>query len=363
MPISEPIGLWRLLRPLAFRLDAERVHDLALTLAAAASALVSRLPGGRTDSIGDGERRRLGRLGLEVANPVGLAAGLDKDAVALPLWERLGFGFVEVGTVTARPQPGNPRPRLFRLPADGALLNRMGFNNAGAEAVARRLRGLRERGLPHIPVGLNIGKSRDAPASEAAADYRHSVELLGSLADYLVVNVSSPNTPGLRDLQTVDAVSRIVAAVQAANQRPGQHGPGPRPVLLKLAPDLTDEAAVACAEAALEAGCDGLVLGNTTVCLDGLIDAVDGRGGGLSGQPLFPRSTELLRVVRQAVGPEPLLIGVGGIMDVPTAAAKLAAGADLVQVYTGLIYRGPGLVTELTRALRWPGSPVPRAPA
>ena len=338
-------GLWRLLRPLLFHLDAEHAHALAMALARRWSALASGRVGA-SDRARDGSLRR-SAMGLDFPNPIGLAAGLDKDAEAVPAWQAMGFGFVEVGTVTALPQPGNPKPRLFRLPADAALINRMGFNNAGAEAMTVRLTRLRERGVLGIPLGVNIGKSKVTAADAAAADYRRSFELLGELADYLVVNISSPNTPGLRDLQTVDQVRAIVDAIQSRNQLLGH----PRPLLVKLAPDLSDDAACACAGAALDAGCTGLVLTNTTIRFDGLCGPTDGMSGGLSGVPVFDRSTELLRLVRQAVGPEPVLIGVGGVMDPQGAQAKLAAGADLIQVYTGLIYGGPGFVRQLLRGL------------
>ncbi|MGB5733263.1 MAG: quinone-dependent dihydroorotate dehydrogenase [Thiohalocapsa sp.] len=345
MSATTASGSWRLIRPLLFRLGAERAHGLGMALARRWSAVASGGVGGR-DIARDLVLRR-SAMGLDFANPVGLAAGLDKDAEAVPAWQAMGFGFVEVGTVTALPQPGNPRPRLFRLPADAALINRMGFNNAGAEAMTVRLTRLRERGVLEIPLGVNIGKSKVTPADAAAADYRRSFELLGELADYVVVNISSPNTPGLRDLQTVEQVGAIVDAIQSRNQQLFS----PRPLLVKLAPDLTDADAIACARAALDAGCAGLVLTNTSIRFDGLTGNTDGMSGGLSGRPVFQRSTELLRRVRQAVGPNPVLIGVGGIMDPEGALAKFAAGADLVQVYTGLIYGGPGFVRQLLRSL------------
>ena len=336
-------GVWRLLRPLLFQLDAESAHDAALALGSAWSWLLQRLP--LLERVPPGPPVR--RAGLDFPNPIGLAAGLDKNAQAVLLWQSLGFGFVEVGTVTALPQPGNPRPRLFRLPEDGALINRMGFNNEGADAVAVRLERLRASGRLRVPLGVNIGKSKVTPAAAAAGDYRRSFERLGELADYVVVNISSPNTPGLRDLQTIDEVQRIVGAIEGPNQRLAQ----PRPVLVKLAPDLADEDAMACARAAINAGCSGLVLTNTTVRFDGLRASTAGMSGGLSGRPLFARSTALLERVRRDLGPEPLLIGVGGVGDAETVRAKLAAGADLVQVYTALIYRGPGLVRTLVPEL------------
>ena len=336
--------LWPLMRPFILRLDPERAHRLTLGLLARWSAL---FPG--TLAPGDVARApalRVEAMGLDFPNPVGLAAGLDKNAEAVPAWQSLGFGFIEVGTVTAQGQPGNERPRLFRLPRDEAIVNRMGFNNEGAEAMGRRLERLRSRQVLQVPLGVNLGKSKVTPAEQAADDYRRSFERLGELADYVVVNISSPNTPGLRDLQRVDEVERIVAAIQRPNQRLRR----PRPLLVKLAPDLADEDAIACARAALDAGCAGLILTNTTIRFEGLLSPTDGLSGGLSGRPLLERSTDLLKTVRAALGPKPVLIGVGGILDPDGAAAKLAAGADLIQIYTGLIYRGPGLVRQLLRA-------------
>ena len=336
---------WPLARAALFKLDPEQAHNLTLGLLARWSALFD----GRLGVTDIARRPALSRdvMGLHFPNPIGLAAGLDKQGEAVPAWQALGFGFVEVGTVTALPQPGNPRPRLFRLTADEALVNRMGFNNGGAEAMARRLQHLRARGLPEIPLGVNLGKSKVTPAERAADDYRQSFERLGELADYVVVNISSPNTPGLRDLQRVDEVARILEAIQGPNQRLSR----PRPLLVKLAPDLADDEAIECARAALEAGATGLILTNTTIRFEGLRSSTEGMSGGLSGRPLLSRSTELLGKVRAALGPEPVIIGVGGILDPEGARAKLAAGADLIQVYTGLIYRGPGFVRELLRGL------------
>ena len=286
-------------------------------------------------------------MGLDFPNPLGIAAGLDKDAQAVTFWQALGFGFVEVGTVTALRQPGNPRPRVFRLPQDGAIVNSMGFPNAGADVVATRIERLRQRGLVQVPLGINIGKSKQVDVAEAAADYRRSFERLGELADFVVVNISSPNTPGLRDLQSTDQVQAIVAAIQ----RPNQALTKPRPLLVKLAPDLSDADAVAGARAAMAAGCAGLVVTNTSVDFSCLTMEATGLSGGLSGRPLFARSTALLRLLREELGATPVLVGVGGVMDAVSAAAKLAAGADLIQLYTGLVYGGPGLPRTLLGGL------------
>lgn len=344
-------GWWGLIRPLAFRLDPERAHDLSLWLLARWSAVFRGHLKARDAARGPHLKRRV--MGLDLPNPLGLAAGLDKEGRAIPAWQALGFGFIEVGTVTALAQPGNPRPRLFRLPADRAIINRMGFNNGGAEALAVRLQRLCDRGCLEVPLGVNLGKSKVTPADQAAQDYRQSFELLGELADYVVVNISSPNTPGLRDLQRVEEVKRIVESIQGPNQRLTR----PRPLLVKLAPDLEDGDAIDCARAALESGCAGLVLTNTTIRLDGLRGPVPTQVGGLSGAPLFARSTQLLRRVREALGDGPVIIGVGGILAPEDARAKLAAGADLIQIYTGLIYGGPGLPRRLLRDLCATGGP------
>ncbi|WPL15374.1 Dihydroorotate dehydrogenase (quinone) [Thiorhodovibrio winogradskyi] len=335
-------GSWRLLRPLLFRLDPELAHRLTLVLAGSWSRTLDRLkvPSRPKPADQTGARRL---MGLTFPNPVGLAAGLDKDATAVQTWQRMGFGFVEVGTVTAHPQPGNPRPRLFRFPHQGALVNRMGFNNLGAEQMARRLRTLRHGGCLRVPLGVNIGKSKSASPAEAAADYRQSFNVLGEWADYVTVNISSPNTPGLRNLQSIQDVRRIISALQTANQGLAS----PRPLLVKLAPDLTDGDAIDCARAALDEGCAGLILTNTTIDFSALPDPPAGLSGGLSGRPVLARSTELLATLRAELGEKPVLIGVGGIFSPEDAVAKFNAGADLIQLYTGLIYHGPALVRRI----------------
>jgi dihydroorotate dehydrogenase len=283
------------------------------------------------------------------ANPVGLAAGFDKSAEAYPGAAALGFGFLEVGSVTPRPQPGNPRPRLFRLAGDRAVINRMGFNNDGATAVAARL----SRRPPSLPLGVNLGKNKDSP--DAAADYAEGARLLGPYASYLVINVSSPNTPGLRALQNRAALAGLVAAVRGA-----LGGLRPPPLLVKIAPDLTpeDEAEIACF--ALEARLDGLIVSNTTVARPpGLRGRHREEAGGLSGRPLFAPSTALLRRIYGLTGGRIPLIGVGGIASGADAYAKIRAGASLVQLYTALVYAGPGLVrrikAELAASLRADG--------
>ncbi len=320
----------RLLR----RIDPERAHGL--TLAALQAGLGPR--GG-----GDDPRLATRLCGLRLANPIGLAAGFDKDARVPHALLRAGFGFVECGTVTPRPQPGNPRPRLFRLPADRAVINRMGFNNAGLEAFAARLAAAHGRAGP---VGANVGANKDS--ADRAGDYVAGLRRLWSLADYFTLNVSSPNTPGLRDLQEGGALADLLGAVQAARAALVADSAVDRPILLKIAPDLDAAQALAIVEAAVTARLDGLVVSNTTIARpSGLTGAAASQAGGLSGAPLFEPSTRLLREIREAAGPRLALVGVGGVADGAQAYAKIRAGADALQLYTGLVYEGPGLVGRI----------------
>ncbi len=285
--------------------------------------------------------------GLSFPNRVGLAAGFDKNAVAIEALARFGFGFIEVGTVTTHPQEGNPRPRLFRLKADEALLNRFGFNNEGAEVIGRRLARLREKGFDAVPIGVNLGRSKVVDNRDAPADVARAFRLTARSASYVVLNVSSPNTPGLRDLQRVEEISRLLEAVLSAREEM-KISP---PVLVKLAPDLADEDAIACAQKSLALGAAGIVATNTTISRAGLVGPVPEGPGGVSGRPLFRRSTDLLRVLRAELGSEPALIGVGGILSEQDALEKRSAGADLVQVYTGFVYVGPSFPSTLAAAL------------
>jgi dihydroorotate dehydrogenase len=284
-----------------------------------------------------------------LSNPVGLAAGFDKNAVALPAWQALGFGFIEAGTITALPQPGNPKPRIFRVPEIGGLINRMGFNNDGSEAVALRLEELKGSGLwPSIPVGINLGKSKVTPLEEATGDYLRSFERLFPLGDYFVLNVSSPNTPGLRSLQGKAELDELLGSVQAANRAKRE----PKPLLLKIAPDLEFAQIEEILELVTAHGLAGLIATNTT--LDhSPVPAGRDETGGLSGRPLRARSTEIVRFIT-ARTPLPV-IAVGGIFDADAALEKLDAGAALVQLYTGFIYRGPALVKEICAALEQRG--------
>ncbi|HVH12404.1 MAG TPA: quinone-dependent dihydroorotate dehydrogenase, partial [Longimicrobium sp.] len=292
----------------------------------------------------------LERFGIRFPNPVGLAAGFDKGGAWFNALGALGFGAIEIGTVTALGQPGNPRPRLFRLPADRALLNRMGFNNPGAEAVAARL----ERTKIEPVLGINIGKSKAAPLEEAAADYLRSLELLERYAAYLVVNVSSPNTPGLRQLQDAAPLRELLRALRArAGELAAARGASPKPILLKIAPDLTDPQVEEAAGIAVEEGMAGLIATNTTVSRDGLqTPDVDALGaGGISGAPVHRRATEVVARAWQATGGRLPIVGVGGIFGPDEAWAMVRAGASLVQVWTGFIYRGPGIARDINRGL------------
>lgn len=339
-----------LVRPALFRVDPERIHHIAM------SALrgLSILPWSPSPD------PRLARevFGVRFPNPVGLAAGFDKDAIVLPAWEKLGFGFVEAGTITASAQPGNPRPRLFRLPDQHALINRMGFNNDGAEAVAARLARLRATGAwPGIPIGLNIGKSKATPLEDAAADYLFSFQKLFPFADYLVLNVSSPNTPGLRSLQGAEALNDLLGAIQTRNRELSAAN-RLRPVLLKIAPDLEfshiEEILALIQQHALA----GVIATNTTLDQSSVPEPLRQQGG-LSGPPLRSRSTEIVRFIASRASIP--IIAVGGIDDAASAMEKFDAGAALVQLYTGFIYEGPALIHRITEALS-ATAPAPASP-
>ncbi|GED97831.1 hypothetical protein nbrc107697_18700 [Gordonia crocea] len=322
---------------LMFRLPAETVHGLVSRVIRVVGAVpgLGRLVGGVL--VADDPILRQDVLGTTFPAPMGLAAGFDKSAAAARSWGPLGFGYAEVGTITGQAQPGNPKPRLFRLPADHALINRMGFNNPGAQAAAKRLGRARRRSRAYpVPIGANIGKTKVVELSVAAGDYTHSAQLLGPLADFVVVNVSSPNTPGLRDLQSVEALRPILTAVRGATDRP---------VLVKIAPDLADEDVDIVADLAVEAGLAGIVATNTTIARDGLrssgADVSRAGDGGLSGPPVAARSLEVLRRLYARVGDRLVLVSAGGIEDADDAWERICAGATLLQGYTGFIYGGP----------------------
>ena len=341
----------KLVRRALFTLDAEHAHELgvhALTLLGALPPLCRLLE--RMNGL-PARTRPVGAFGLKFPNAVGLAAGFDKNACAWPAAAALGFGHVEIGTVTALPQPGNDRPRMFRYPASEAVINRMGFNNQGAAAVAARLARRPGPGRRRIPLGINLGKSKVAPLDQAVADYLASFALLAGHADYLVLNVSSPNTPGLRQLQDGDRLRELLGAVTAANRdRAAQPGQGRKPLLLKIAPDLDFRQIDAVLETIAEFGLDGIIATNTTLARPGPF-ATGSEAGGLSGAPLRERATEVIRYIAHATGGRLPIIGVGGIMDPVSAGEKLDAGATLVQIYTGLIFRGPFFPAKLARAL------------
>ncbi|KAB2660695.1 MAG: quinone-dependent dihydroorotate dehydrogenase [Verrucomicrobia bacterium] len=342
-------------RPFLFMQDSEHIHDRTLrTLAVVAqSRALCRGLGG----ILGAPALPVRCFGLDFPNPVGLAAGMDKGAVAAPVWEAMGFGFAELGGVTLHAQPGNPQPRMFRAPAEAALINRMGFNNPGAAALSERLAAWHARGLwPSHPVGINLGKSKITPLGTAASDYAGSFRLLWALADFFVVNVSSPNTPNLRQLQDRGALDEILAALQSANDElSAAHRAVPKPILVKVAPDLSFDALDDVVSLVGPRRLAGIVATNTTLARPATDDAVARivyrETGGLSGRPLARRSTEVVRhLYRQTRGTVPI-IGVGGISGVDDAWEKVTSGATLVQVYSALVYEGPGLPGELVRGL------------
>ncbi len=330
----------RLVRPLLFSLNAEAAHHLAIALLRGAShvdlalrALQSFQPAPKPKTV----------FGLTFRNPIGLAAGLDKNGVALPAWAALGFGFIEIGTVTAKSQPGNAKPRIFRFPEQEALINRLGFNNDGAAAIAERLRKLRSgKRWPDVPLGINIGKSRETPLEQTTDDYLYSFRLLREFADYIVLNVSSPNTPGLRDLQGRETLAQLLRAVREKNQITR------KPVLIKISPDLSsselDEVIATCEENETA----GIIATNTTLDHSPIPTVLDEEGG-LSGAPLREKSTTLVRAI--AASSTIPVIASGGIVDAQSAREKFEAGAQLLQVYTGYIYRGPNLIREIVESL------------
>jgi dihydroorotate dehydrogenase len=366
--------LYGLIRPLLFRLDPHRAQSVALTAlrmrnvfvrdalaefvggagaavvrdATASSAATRPQPGDAGGPVGTASAG-VELMGLRFPNRVGLAAGFDKNAHDVDSLGRLGFGFIEVGTVTPRPQPGNPRPNLFRLPADEALINRLGFNNEGAAAAVRRLEARRYAGI----CGVNIGKNFDTSLEDAVKDYASCLRTVYAVADYVTINVSSPNTPGLRGLQDPGALRPLL--LELANLREQLQPVHSKrvPLLVKLSPDLSDEQVLNVARELREMPLDGIVATNTTTTRPtSLKSAAATEGGGLSGQPLHSRSVTVLRSLRAAMGPSFPIIGVGGIMSPEHGIATRDAGADLVQLYTGLIYRGPALIRELLDIVR-----------
>lgn len=343
--------MYALLRQLLFQFSAESVHHFAMDSLRTADSIPPLRSALRRSFTPNGSGLSRNAWGLSFRNPVGLGAGFDKNALYLSELDTLGFGFVEIGTVTPRSQPGNDRPRLFRLPQDKGLVNRMGFNNEGASAAALRIRHWREKGASTLLVGGNIGKNKDTPNEDAWKDYTLCFQALRDCVDYFVVNVSSPNTPGLRALQEKDALLRILGGVQDLNQGLSS----PRPLLLKIAPDLTDGQLDDIVDLAHTVGLSGLVATNTTISREGLVTPatrVAGIGaGGLSGAPLRQRSTDVIRYIRERSGGALPIVGSGGIFTAADAREKFDAGAILVQVWTGFIYEGPGIVKKICAGL------------
>lgn len=340
----------RVLRPLFFRLGPERAHEYgrnflqSLSLIQPGCRLLARLNQTR--------RVPIELAGLKFPNRVGLAAGMDKDAEFVPAAAAMGFGHVEVGTVTPKAQPGNPQPRLFRYPDCEAIVNRMGFNNRGMEAMAKRLRRLPAPGKRTCVVGVNIGKNKNTPLEGAAADYLSCFEHLADLADYFTVNVSSPNTEGLRELQEKSRLLEILGGLEERNRTRGGRS---LPIFLKIAPDLSFRQVGEILEVVAESGVAGIVATNTTISRTALPNGDHFERGGLSGRPLQSRSTDIVRFIAKETGGKLPLIGVGGVHDSASAGEKLDAGAHLIQVYTGLIFRGPTFARTLARALRFHG--------
>ena len=343
--------MYPLLRSLLFLLDAETSHEVTMAALRLYGALPGFQPGFPPGTIRakGGATRQL--MGMSFAHPVGLAAGLDKDARAVEGLARLGFSFIEVGTVTPRPQPGNPRPRLFRVPEASALINRMGFNNLGMLEMSRRLEALRRRDrLGSTRVGINVGKNKDTPLDVASEDYTACMKTLYPYADYLTLNLSSPNTPGLRTLQSGDALATLLERIKDCQANLTQQHGRRVPVLLKVAPDLALKDLEIVARQLVAFEIDGIIATNTTISRPGLQShPLAGQAGGLSGSPLLPLALDVVGQLRQLLGPDVPVIGVGGIMDAEDGSAMLARGADLLQIYTGLIYRGPALVRALSR--------------
>jgi len=324
-----------LLRPMLFLLSPEAAHNLALAGLRIAPRAFLRSAFGATP------RDPVRLFGLDFPNRIGLGAGMDKNAVALGAWEAMGFGFIEAGTVTALPQPGNPKPRCFRHPERQALVNRMGFNNAGASVIAKRLARLKAAGRwPSVPVGINIGKSKVTPNEQAASDYVTSFRLLQPYGDYFTINVSSPNTPELRALQERESLSRIIRAVRMVD--------GGKPVLVKIAPDLDEGQIGEIAEVAAAEGLAGIIATNTTLDQTALPPGAR-QAGGLSGAPLSERSTEVIKILRRQTNLP--IIASGGVMSAEDARRKIEAGANLVQIYTGFVYSGPSLIRSITAGL------------
>jgi dihydroorotate dehydrogenase len=344
--------MYQLIKPILFKFDPEKIHHSVT----AALQRANRMPGGAAISraLWDFEDKRLEKevFGLKFRNPVGLAAGFDKNAELIGEMAGLGFGFIEVGTVTPLPQPGNPKPRMFRLPDDGGLINRMGFNNLGVDVVAQRIAAYRRKPNKHqegLIIGGNIGKNKVTPNEDAVSDYIKCFDRLFDVVDYFVVNVSSPNTPGLRALQEKGPLMEILNTLQQRNSKNGVS----RPILLKIAPDLTNEQLDDIVDIVQQTGIAGIIATNTTTSREGLVskEALKSESGGLSGKPLTLRATEVIAYLHTKSNGSFPIIGVGGIHSPEDAVEKLNAGASLVQLYTGFIYEGPALIKRINKKL------------
>lgn len=340
--------MYKLIRPILFQLDAEQAHKTTFRLL----LFFKNLPGGlslmKLLFAKGGRNMPKEIMGIKVANPIGLAAGFDKDAKLISAWDALGFGFVEIGTLTPKPQPGNDRPRLFRLKNDQALINRMGFNNEGVSSAVKRLK----KRNPLIVVGGNIGKNKITPNAEAILDYEITFKSLHPYVDYFVVNVSSPNTPGLRELQEKGPLLAILNRLMELNSNYSKT----KPILLKIAPDLNNNQLNDIIEIVKSSKVAGVIATNTTISREDLSyskEYLDEIGnGGLSGKPLRNRATEVIKVLRAGLGKDFTIIGVGGIMTAEHAVEKMEAGADLIQLYTGFVYEGPSLIKRILKRLK-----------
>ncbi len=339
------MSLFGLSQKLLFNLDAESAHQATV-------ALLKRAPRVQKALLGQSLSAPREVMGLQFPNPVGVAAGLDKNGECIEGLFGLGFGFVEVGTVTPQPQEGNPRPRVFRLPEDQAIINRLGFNNRGVDYLCGQVIRARKRGVVQGPLGINIGKNATTPMESAVDDYLFCLNRVYGLADYITVNISSPNTKNLRDLQSPEQLQVFIDTLVERGEKLAATF-GRRPLLLKIAPDNAPEQLTAMAKVLRQSGIDGVIATNTTISRPALIDSqLRGETGGLSGRPLCDLALQQLSMLREELGTDLPIIGVGGIHDQVSAQARLAAGAQLLQVYTGFVYRGPALLQEAVAAAR-----------
>lgn len=344
--IKSDFWQWDMVRRLAFSFDAEHMHELAIKILSIASKFIRR-DVAKNDIARDAIFSK-SLMGIHFTNPIGLSAGFDVDAVSLPFLQLLGFGYIEVGGITEHPQKGNPKPRIFRLPEDRAIINRLNFYNKGVEPLRKRLYELRAKNRLYVPIGVNLGRSNSSSLDDVPMDYLATFKRVHDVADYVTINVSCPNALGLERYQSSVGLSALLDKVCNYNEGLNKRVP----LLLKLGPDLDNEEAMACAEIAIDHGLSGLIISNTTTKRTGLSTSMDYGPGGLSGAPLFERSTQLLRCIAKDYGKKLVLVGSGGIMDGASALAKLSAGANLLQVYTGFVYNGPSFVRHLLRYLR-----------